>query len=231
MAYCVHCGVELAETEGTCPLCGTPVYDPAAPASAGAAPTYPPVPLPEKSQGPALLVLALALLIPFLSVFACDLTLQGGVTWSRYALIWMPLLYSLVFLPSLVKKHVEPICVLADAALLLAALYLLCRFLGGTWFFPFALPVTATAAGIVLAAVLLAYKVHMRPMGLAGTLFIGMGLFVVLLEYRINQCFYPARAMGWSVYPLIPCVLLGAFLCIVDGVPSLRAAFERKMHL
>ena len=28
MSYCVHCGVKLNLSEGKCPLCGTPVYDP-----------------------------------------------------------------------------------------------------------------------------------------------------------------------------------------------------------
>jgi len=28
MSYCVHCGVELAPSEESCPLCKTPVLDP-----------------------------------------------------------------------------------------------------------------------------------------------------------------------------------------------------------
>ena len=31
MSYCVHCGVELADCEPKCPLCGTEVLDPKAP--------------------------------------------------------------------------------------------------------------------------------------------------------------------------------------------------------
>ena len=31
MSYCVHCGVQLAPSEARCPLCQTPVVDPAAP--------------------------------------------------------------------------------------------------------------------------------------------------------------------------------------------------------
>ena len=31
MAYCVHCGVKLGAGEKRCPLCQTPVYDPAEP--------------------------------------------------------------------------------------------------------------------------------------------------------------------------------------------------------
>ena len=31
MSYCVHCGVELDPTAAVCPLCATPVRDPARP--------------------------------------------------------------------------------------------------------------------------------------------------------------------------------------------------------
>ena len=41
MAYCVHCGVKLGEGEKRCPLCQTPVYDPAEPHPAPAPKPYP----------------------------------------------------------------------------------------------------------------------------------------------------------------------------------------------
>ena len=99
MAYCVHCGVELAATEKRCPLCGTPVHDPACPAPEEVQPTYPGAPVKETKHG-ALAVLALALLIPFLSVLACNLTIQGRITWARYVLIWAPLIYTVLFVPA-----------------------------------------------------------------------------------------------------------------------------------
>ena len=41
MSYCVHCGVELGAAAQKCPLCGTPVYDPASPPDEGAEPFFP----------------------------------------------------------------------------------------------------------------------------------------------------------------------------------------------
>ncbi len=42
MSYCVHCGVELAESEARCPLCNTKVVDPAAPQQGNGKTPYPP---------------------------------------------------------------------------------------------------------------------------------------------------------------------------------------------
>ena len=39
--YCIKCGVELADSEKVCPLCGTPVFHPDLPCGQGE-PPYPP---------------------------------------------------------------------------------------------------------------------------------------------------------------------------------------------
>ena len=41
MSYCVHCGVELADSEKRCPLCHTRVVDPASPDAGQGRPPYP----------------------------------------------------------------------------------------------------------------------------------------------------------------------------------------------
>ena len=41
MPYCVHCGVELDPSVHRCPLCGTAVLDPAAPAAEDGPPFFP----------------------------------------------------------------------------------------------------------------------------------------------------------------------------------------------
>ena len=41
--YCIHCGVELSDSETVCPLCGTRVFHPDLPRQQGE-PPFPPEP-------------------------------------------------------------------------------------------------------------------------------------------------------------------------------------------
>lgn len=43
--YCIKCGVELADSEKVCPLCGTRVFHPDLPGGQGETP-YPPTTVP-----------------------------------------------------------------------------------------------------------------------------------------------------------------------------------------
>ena len=90
MAYCVHCGVKLGAGEKRCPLCQTPVYDPAEPERpAAASPKAYPVRTPEqalkRSKRFLLTLAALMLLAPAGLCLVIDLLATGGITWSSYA--------------------------------------------------------------------------------------------------------------------------------------------------
>ena len=47
--YCVKCGVELADSEKVCPLCGTRAFHPDMPPQQGE-PPYPPDPRPHMEE-------------------------------------------------------------------------------------------------------------------------------------------------------------------------------------
>lgn len=232
MSYCVHCGVELAASEPCCPLCGVPVQDPLSP-PADAPPLYPRPPggytLRTSARNAAGIVAVLLLLIPFLTVLACDLSITGSVTWSRYVVLFFPLTVALTVPPLFIRRNKGLFYILIAMVTLTGSLYALNAMLPGDWFFSFALPV-CIGLTISLLAVFFLYKLlPRRQLTATGGAFLCAGLFTLLLEQCINMSFYPSRTPDWSYYTLIPCALIGAVLMIIDTSPGLKRTLQRRL--
>ena len=93
--YCVKCGVELADSERVCPLCGTRVFHPDLPCGQGE-PPYPPEERPrreEVSRIGALFVLSMCMLLPAVICVLVDWRVNGGIVWSGFAVGGLLLLW------------------------------------------------------------------------------------------------------------------------------------------
>ena len=99
--YCIKCGVELADSERVCPLCGTRVFHPDLPCGQGE-PPYPPDEHPrheEVSRIGVMFVVSVCMLLPAVISVLCDWRLSGGIVWSGYVVGGLVLLYTTVVLP------------------------------------------------------------------------------------------------------------------------------------
>ena len=95
--YCIKCGVELADSEKVCPLCGTRVFHPDLPQAQGE-PPYPPQEQarPEEvSHTGALFVLTVLLALPAVLSILCDWRVNGRIVWSGYSVGGAALLLAL----------------------------------------------------------------------------------------------------------------------------------------
>lgn len=83
--YCIKCGVELADSEERCPLCGTVVFHPELTVPAGEKPYPPQAAGPETAAvGCAVCADPAASALPLVTVLLCGLELNGTVVWSGY---------------------------------------------------------------------------------------------------------------------------------------------------
>ena len=155
--YCINCGVELADSETVCPLCGTRVFHPDMPRQQGE-PPFPPDPMghPEEvNRSGVLFILTMLAVLPIVICILCDWSVNGAILWSGYAAGGVALLYILAVLPLWFRRPNPVIFVPADFVAIGLYLLYINFATGGHWFLTFALPVTGTIGVLVTTVVTL----------------------------------------------------------------------------
>ena len=231
--YCIKCGVELADSEKRCPLCGTPVFHPDLPRNL----TEPPYPADRRirredvNRSGILFVLTVVALLPAILSLLCDWRINGTIVWSGYAAGAIGLLYVMIVLP-LWFRHPNPVIfVPVDFAAIGLYLLYIDFATGGHWFLTFAFPVTGAIGLLVSGTVaLLHYLRRGQLFVIGGALILGGGV-TVLIEYLLNLTFHVGRVFFWSVYPLSAGVVLGVTLLVVGFCNPLRRSLHRKFFL
>ncbi len=230
--YCVKCGVELADSEKSCPLCGTTVVCPDGLTRAEKDSPYPPHPgkITEGiSKLGVMFILSFAFVIPLIICLLADIDLNGHINWSGYVAFSLVLLYTVFVLPLWFNKPnpviFVPIGFLATGILLL---YINLK-TGGDWFLPFAFPVVGITALICTAVVALTRYTRGGSPYIFGGAIIALGAFSILIEFLSCVAFGIEKMWRWSLYPAIPLFLIGAFLILVGICKPLRRALRKKL--
>ena len=230
--YCVKCGVELADSEKKCPLCGTPVFHP----DIERKPAEPPFPPDRRhaenvSRVGILFVLTVLFVLPAAICLLCDWRINGGIVWSGYAAGGISLLYILVLLPMWFRHPTPVIFVPVDFVAI--GLYLLYIDLatGGHWFLSFAFPVTGAIGVLVTAVVALTSYLHAGYLYIYGGGLILGGALAMLIEFLLNLTFQVHETFFWSFYPLVAGVLLGLMLIVIAVCKPLRESLRKKFFL
>ena len=231
--YCVKCGVELADSQRVCPLCGTRVFHPDIPRTP-ADPPYPPDervhPEEVNRSGVCFILTALALL-PAVICVLCDWRINGGILWSGYASGGILLLYVLTVLPLWFKRPNPVIFVPVDFAAIILYLLYIDLATGGHWFLTFAFPVAGSIGVFITTMVALLRYVRRGYLYIFGGALIAAGGLAMLLEFLLNLTFGVHQTFFWSFYPLAAGVLLGVMLIIIAVCPPLRRSLHRKFFL
>ena len=229
MAYCVKCGVKLAETEKQCPLCHTVVCHPdIAPATAPS--LYPGGKRPASRSGLQALggVIIILSLVPLLISLFSDLQKDGRLDWFGYVAGAFVVSYVTLALPLWFKKP-NPL-IFVPCSFVASALYLwhINVATEGQWYLSFALPLVAGLCAITCAVIALTHYVKRGRLYIFGGAFILLGGWVLLAEYLLTVTFGVAF-VGWSVYPLVVLVLLGVLLVYLAVSRNARETLERKL--
>ena len=178
--YCINCGVKLADTEKSCPLCGVAVFHPQL-RQEDVDPLYPHEHFPEPQVAPrtAQIVLTTMFLLPVLVTLLCDLQIRGAVTWSGYVAGALAVAYVMFVLPLWFRRP-NPV-IFVPCTFVVIGLYLLYIDLatGGGWFLSFAFPVTG-GIGLIVTAVVALLKYLRR-----GKLYILGGALIAYLLLRL----------------------------------------------
>ncbi len=232
MSYCVNCGVELDPTARACPLCQTPVVNPAQPVREDL-----PTPFPtERQEVPPISPRASILLSSSILgvVSGCcgvlNLLFLHGGPWSLYVIGACAMLWVWIVLPQAISGLPVWGAILADAgsvAAYLAVIAALCD--GWGWYAAIALPIMAIL-GVLACVYWLAVR-HGRSILSRVNLALGeIAVFLLLLEWLIDRHLTGTYQPGWSGVTATILAVLLLLLLIVRYDPELRERVRRRFH-
>ena len=232
--YCVKCGVELADTENKCPLCGTAVYHPDI-TREKVSPTYPEYvkQAPNmRPQGILFIITTIAVMAVSIVLF-CDLYLGGGMTWSGYPVGGIILFYTLFVLPQWFYRPNPVIFVPVSFGVLGLYLLYIDYASGGGWFLTFALPILIYVTLCASALTALLRYTRRGRLYIAGACFIACGVLCQLVEFFLNLTFLdrPLFDFFWSIIPLIACFLAGMMLIVIAIVKPWRESLKKRFFI
>lgn len=227
--YCINCGVKLAESEKSCPLCNTTVYHPEI-KQYEASSLYPKNKIPKTTSNSKVLngTIIIMFLIPLIVCFLADIQINGKLEWFGFVAGALGVGYIVFALPLWFKKR-NPV-VFVPCGFLATGLYLLyINFVtNGDWFLTFAFPVTGGICIIVSSMVTLFYYLKKGKLYITGGAFVLFGGFMLLIEFLMDITFN-IHFMGWSIYPLAVLVLIGGLIIYLGINHSAREIMERKL--
>ena len=188
--YCIKCGVELADSEKVCPLCGTRVYHPDIEIKT----TEPPFPEyklrePRMNLRGIMFIVTMIFAALIVQLVICNISISNASEWSGYAIGAVLLLYELVALPLWFKRPNPVIFVPCGFAAVLAYLLYIDLAAHGGWFLKFAFPVVGAYGLLVTAVVTLLKYVRRGHLYIFGGALIAHGIYMTFLEMMINIAF------------------------------------------
>lgn len=228
--YCANCGVKLADTEKRCPLCGTEAYHPEI-KRPEVDPLFPKdfVQKKELSKATIHIIILTLFLIPILITLYCDLYVGGTITWSAYVGLSLSILYIIVVLPFWFKKPTPAVFVPIDFFCIALMLQYINYSTDGDWFLTLAFPIVLYLGLTVTAFSVLLYYLKKGYMYVIGGFFIMLGLFMDIIEVLLMITFN-VNFDGWSIYPMIPLVLIGLGMIAIAISRNVRTILARKLH-
>lgn len=230
--YCVKCGVQLADTEKSCPLCQTRVYHPDL-TQPDATALYPNTSAPKKQikRWSIMLIITILYLLPISICLTADLAVNGNMEWSGYVIGSLLIIYAAFMMPSWFEHPNPVIFTPVTFGVIAAFLLYVCYATGGHWFLSFALPVTGCIGLIVTAVVTLCRYILKGRLYIFGGAFVAFGLLSVLVEFLLTITFTMPPLFTWSLYPLATLTLFGAAILATAVFRPLREALEKKFFL
>ena len=228
--YCANCGVKLADTEQRCPLCGTVAYHPDI-ERPEVHPLYPQdfIPKRELTRTTTHIIILTLFLIPIFVTLYCDFYINSTITWSAYVAMSIITLYIMTILPFWFKRPTPAVFVPVDFVCIALLLAFINYSTGGNWFWTLAFPLVACLGLIITATTVLLYYLKKGHLYVVGSFFIALGLFMDAIELCIMLTF-KLNFDGWSLYPMIPLVIMGLGMISISISRRAREVLARKLH-
>lgn len=235
MPYCSKCGVEVNEGIEECPLCNLPIqYFPEDTEKKIRKKVYPErtdqqvngrsYPDEEIEQpGKRTLtkkekkfkiweIIGVSLLIPFLIVTFTDLIISTSITWAKFPMITLLLVWLLCTFPLVFTKR--PVVIIIGITFSLFGFLVLVDYFSN-WkidWIQLALPIIALVLFLAVAVVVPSTYVKQKGMNIAAFILFAIGLLNLGLDLIIMSTIHGKITVTWSLFVLVPTFIIGGFL-------------------
>lgn len=226
--YCVKCGVKLQENVQSCPLCGTPVWNPDANVTKPEEKTYSDIQPRHyrESRVPLLIVTTVLSLIVITVIQSIFFGLYGSFGLSGVVSFSVILAYILFVLPFWFERPFLPLFSVIDHAAICLFLAYVCRWTNGHWFTEFALPLVVMSGILVTYLICVLKYVRKGKIFYYGGFLILLGVGLSLLEF-FQHLTFGSRMFLWSPFYLIGLGAVGILLIVIGLIRPLRESLER----
>ncbi len=230
--YCIKCGVELSAGQKICPVCQTKVYHPEIPTE-DALPTYPQKEFQSEEFNPRGVLFVISILAGLTAALVMwfELSRLHRIHWSGYVAGGILLAYLIVILPWWFQRPNPVIFVPCDFAGVLGLLFYINYQSGGSWFLPFAFPITVTLGMIVSAMVAVMRYVRRGHLYVVGGGLIAVGAWTVLLEYVLRTVFTVRTVIYWSPFSMAILFTMGMMLIVIAIVKPLKESLRKIFYV
>lgn len=232
--YCYKCGVELAEDQKNCPLCGTKVPGDAVDAES----TYPeldpilnhPMNLRER-QTLASMIISLLLIIPVLLVLVIDLRENARIDWSLIPIISILLSWIIICLPLIMRRSfwiLYPVYTVSISVFFLLLDYNT-GFSGWSW--RLAIPLVFSIVTLLFLTVFYGLKSKHKGLNLISAILLFVGLCSTCIDILVKLFMEETAVPGWSLIVVITALPVAWFLTYLHRNPGMRATLRKKFHV
>lgn len=233
MSYCVNCGVELEKSLKECPLCHTPVINPAELNR-----ELPPSPYPtSKGQVEVVkrkdlgILLSVVLSATSATCLLLNLLVFNSSLWSLVVIGCCICLFVFTFPAIFYSRTPIYVSLLADGVSVAVYLFLI-SFLTSSdvWFWQLGLPIVVM---LTICAECFPLISRFSPLTiLSGSLcvFIEIPAFCVSLELLIKRLLDRPYRITWSAVVLTVCVIIDFALITILAKKRLRNEVRRRLH-
>lgn len=234
MSYCVNCGVELDASAKNCPLCNTPVINPAELEKFREAQS----PFPtKKGQVEAVKRKDLGILLTVVTLAT------AAICAVLNRLVFRDNLWSLAVLGSCVMLwvlmipfviHTEQsvyLSLLYDGVAVVFLLYMVKLLVeNDSWFWGLGLPLTVLVTVVIELFVFCVDKLPKSFLTVSLYLITGIGILCLGIEIMIDMYARGDIALGWSAVVLTVCGVFDIAVITILSRRRLRNSIQRRLH-
>ena len=234
MSYCVNCGVELDVSARSCPLCGTPVINPAElekyRESRQPFPTKKGKVEAVKRKDLGILLTVVTLATAAICAVLNRLVFRDNL-WSLAVLGSCVLLWVLM-VPFVIRTEQSVyLSLVYDGAAVVFLLYMVKLLVeDDSWFWGLGLPLTVLVTAVTEMFVFCADKLPKSFLTVSLYLFTGIGILCLGIEILIDMYAVGDIALGWSAVVLTVCGVCDIAVITILSRRRLRNSVQKRLH-